>query len=170
MRVQILQVSTNEYVEAWIADGITNRLPSMHDGWRFNFPRHAKSRGAKTYVLVTAETPEIIEGCLIYKMLDDNQPYMAFIEIAPHNLGKDRRYDLVAGCLIAFACRLSFLLGRGPYRGWLAFDVQEPTEADQLKLMAVYSRKYKAVRIPDTTSMLIKPEDGEQLIEHYLNA
>lgn len=29
---------------------------------------------------------------------------------------------LVAGCLITFACRLSFIHGEGDYKGWLAFD------------------------------------------------
>ncbi|MDQ3109317.1 MAG: hypothetical protein M3R17_05440 [Bacteroidota bacterium] len=92
---------------------------------------------------------------------------MAFIEIAPHNQGENRLFDLVGGCLIAFACRLSFTLGKGDYKGWLAFDVRETSKDDQLKLMALYSKKYKALKFSETT-MLIKPEDGEALIEKYL--
>lgn len=58
------------------------------------------------------------------------EPYMAYIEIAPHNKGEKKKYDLVAGCLIAFACRLSFIHGKGDYKGWLAFDVQEADKKD----------------------------------------
>src|SRR5687768_8497152 len=119
MRVRILRVNTKEETPAQIVTSGKRKLPSIHDGWRFNFSKHAKSKGALAYVLVTEESPDIIEGCLIYKMMDDEQPYMAYLEIAPHNKGVSRRYDLVAGCLIAFACRLSFQLGKGDYLGWL---------------------------------------------------
>lgn len=169
MRVRILKVETKEKVDAKIAKGGKLRLPSMHEGWRFNFSKHAKGKGVMAYVLVTEETPDAVEGCLIYKMMNDEQPYMAYLEIAPHNKGEKRKYDLVAGCLIAFACRLSFQLGKGDYLGWLAFDVQEPTEEEQIKLMIVYSKKYHAVRIAGTTTMVIMPADGERLIEKYLH-
>ena len=93
---------------------------------------------------------------------------MAFVEVAPRNRGKDKKYDLVAGCLIAFACRLSFVLGQGDYKGWLAFEVLEQDKKEELKLMALYSSKYKAKRFDKTHVMLICPEDGEALINQYL--
>ena len=95
---------------------------------------------------------------------------MAYIEIAPHNKGDVKKYDRVAGCLIAFACRLSFILGKGDYKGWLAFDVLEADKKDEERLMALYSREYKAQRISGTTAMVIAPEDGEALIEMYLES
>src|SRR6185437_4820088 len=167
MNVKILKVEINELVKAEIKEGKKLQLPSIQEGWRFNFPKHAKAKGADTYVLVTEETPDIIEGCLIYKMLENEEPYMAYIEIAPHNKGKDKKYDRVAGCLIAFACRLSFILGEEHYKGWLAFDVQESSEEDQKKLMTLYSSRYKAKKFGETT-MIIAPEDGEALIQKYL--
>lgn len=60
---------------------------------------------------------------------------MAYIEVAPHNRGIDKKYDLVAGCLIAYACRLSFIHGKDAYKGWLAFDVQEEDPKEEKKLM-----------------------------------
>ena len=168
MRVKILKIETGTLVDARIKDGKKMRLPSIHEGWRFNFPQNAKAKGAHVYVLVTDESPAVIEGCLIYEMKNSVEPYMAYIEIAPHNKGKSKRYDRVAGCLIAFACRLSFTLGQEYYKGWLAFDVLEPTKKDQAVLMALYSKKYKAQRFMKTTTMLISPQDGEALIEEYL--
>jgi hypothetical protein len=168
MKIKLLRVESNEFVDAQIKQGEKPHLPSMQEGWRFNFPKHAKDKGSHAYVLITEETPDVIEGCLIYKMKDEQEPYMAYIEIAPHNKGANRKYDLVAGCLIAFACRLSFVLGKNDYKGWLAFDVQEALEKDQRNLMTLYSKKYKALRIEQTTMMVIMPKDGEKLIEKYL--
>lgn len=168
MKVKILKVSAQELVDGHIKEGRGANLPSFHEGWRFNFSKHAKTKGAHTYILVTEETSDIIEGCLIYKMREETEPYMAFIEIAPHNRGKDKKYDLVAGCLIAFACRLSFELGKGDFKGWLAFDVQEERKEDERRLMSLYSKNYNAFRFGDTTTMLIKPKDGEDLIDKYL--
>ncbi|CAN5379475.1 hypothetical protein BH09BAC5_BH09BAC5_16220 [soil metagenome] len=168
MRIKILKVEADELVEAQIKGVEKLKLPSIHEVWRFNFPKHAKDKGAQVYILVAEESPAIIEGCLIYKMRVEVEPYMAYIEIAPHNKGVNKKYDLVAGCLIAFACRLSFILGKGDYKGWLAFDVREKSKTDQTKLMALYSKKYKALKFSETT-MLIKPENGEQLIEAYLS-
>ena len=69
---------------------------------------------------------------------------MAFIELAPHNRGKGKRYDRVAGCLIAFACRFEFYPGRGPYMGWLALTMQWPDKKEEIRLMAHYCTQYKA--------------------------
>lgn len=168
MKVKLLDKEKCE-IASEILEGQKVKLPSIYDGWRFNFKKHSKSANTFTYALVTIERPDIIEGCLIYKMLNKNEPYMAFIEVAPHNKGSDKQYDLVAGCLIAYACRLSFIHGQGPYNGWLAFDVQEDNKEAEEKLMKLYSSKYKAKRFEKTTTMLISPADGESLIKTYLN-
>lgn len=167
MRIRILRSEHENWTDALIKAHTGYVLPSLTDGWRFNFSRHSRSRHASTYILIAEETPGTIEGCLIYQLREAVEPYMAYIESAPHNKGKSKRYDRVAGCLIAYACRLSFISGKGDYKGWLAFDVQEEDESDRDKLMAMYSRKYHARRFGDTT-MLIMPQDGEQLIEKYL--
>lgn len=168
MNVKILKIEDGKLVNAEILEGKKFSLPSLQEGWRFNFPKHAKDKGAFTYVLVSEETPGIIEGCLIYKMRKELEPYMAYIEIAPHNR-EEKKYDRIAGCLIAFACRLSFIHGKGDYKGWLAFDVQEADKKDEIKLMALYSSEYRALRWQGTT-MIITPEDGEKLIEQYLES
>lgn len=159
MNVKILRVSDKALVDAEI-DQPKLTLPSITDGWRFNFRKHSKIKGVKTFVLVADETPTEIEGCLVFKMENDVEPYMAYIEVAPHNKNADKRYDKVAGCLIAFACRLSFMHGEDYYKGWLAFDVLEKDKADEIKLMALYSQKYGALRFGDSTTMIISPEIG----------
>jgi len=169
MKIKVIRVKDNSLVDATIVDAFKQKLalPSKADDWRFDFKKHAKQKEFKTFVLVCDETPILIEGCLIFKMKDKMEPYMSFIEIAPHNKVSERKYENIAACLIAFACRLSFIHGTGDFKGWLAFDVLEENKDDEIKLMAVYSKKYNAKRFGKTT-MLLSPEDGENLINTFL--
>lgn len=93
---------------------------------------------------------------------------MSYVEISPHNQGKNKRYAHVAECLIAFACRLSFIHGSGAFKGWLAFDVLEEKKENEIRLMALYCGKYGALRFGETTTLVIPPEAGEKLIDAFL--
>jgi hypothetical protein len=168
MKVQIIRVEDNQDIDAGIVLPFKIPLPSLVDGWRFNFRGNTLKERLQTYVLICDETPAIIEGCLSFKLKGSEEPYMAYVEIAPHNKGRSKRYENVAGCLIAFACRLSFIHGKGHYQGWLAFDVLEEKKEDEIKLMAIYCGKYGALKFGETT-MVIPPDAGEHLINKYLN-
>ena len=169
MKVNILRVIDNQNVSAEIVKPQASLiLPSITDGWRFNFKKHSKNLGYQTYVLVTKENQSSIEGCLTFLLKGKVEPYMAFVEIAPHNKGTNKKYDHIAACLSAYACRLSVIIGKGDFKGWLAFDVMEENKDDEIKLMAVYSKKYGALRFGQTT-MVISPETGEKLITKFLN-
>ncbi len=170
MKIKILRSKDNLLVDADILNSnvVKINLPSIVDGWRFNFKKYSKESRFQTYVIVCEDSPSIIEGCLIFEMKDKIEPFMAFVEIAPHNRGKLKKYEKVAGCLIAFACRLSFMKGNDTYRGWLAFDVLEENKADEIKLMAMYSTKYNALKYGDTM-MVIPPVGSEKLINEFLN-
>ena len=167
MKVKISRVSDGKLIDALIRVGVKTEMPSIQNGWRFNFAKQLRLFNSEVYVLVKEGSPEVIEGCMIYQVLKNGIQYMAFVEVAPHNRLPVRTHDLVAGCLIAFACRQSMKLGENHHKGWLTFDVQEESKEDEIKLMAMYSKKYKAVKFDETT-MLISPENGELLIEEYL--
>jgi hypothetical protein len=170
MRVKIVRIIDNTLIDAQILDArlIKIVLPSIIDGWRFNFNKHIKKTDFETFVLVKEDTPTIIEGCLTFEMKEKIEPYMAFVEVAPHNQGNDKEHERVAGCLVSFACRLSFMKGNNDFTGWLAFDVIEQDKADEVKLMALYSTKYNALRFGESTTMVIPPIGGEKLINKFL--
>ncbi len=171
MKVKILKISNSALIDAEILDSKTFKvvLPSVVNGWRFNFNKYSKNKGFEIYVLVKEDTPKVVEGCLIFEMKDKAEPYMAFVEVAPHNQGRNKEHEKVAGCLISFACRLSFMKGSDVYKGWLAFDVFEEEKENEIKLMSLYSTKYNALRYGETTTMVIPPEGGEKLINEFLN-
>ena len=117
MKIKVLKVVTGALVGAQIITGDKIQLPSMQTGWRFNFDKHSQLLAhAETYVLITDETPDITEACLIFQMIDNKIPYMAFLEVAPHNRLHPKRYDFLAGCLIAYAFRLSVIKGENSCR------------------------------------------------------
>lgn len=167
MKIKITRVIDNQSIVAQIIQSFGFTLPSITDGWRFNFKKHSKRSGFQTYILVTNQNPKNIEACLIFQLRETFEPYITYIEIAPHNKGKTKVYENVAGCLIAYACRLSFLYGVDHFKGWLAFDVMEESKQDEMKLMAVYCEKYGALKWGETT-MVISPEVGEKLITKFL--
>ena len=168
MNVKIYTSKNEIPTEALILPGTGFVLPDLQMGWRFDFSKHSKGKDTFMYVLVTKSDKVRIQGCLIYKMRDKKEPYMAYLEVAPHNKGNNKEFKDVAGCLIAFACRLSFKLGESYFKGWLVFDVLEANKEDEIKLMTLYSNKYGAKKFGETT-MLIEPSEGEKLIEKYLN-
>jgi hypothetical protein len=168
MEVKILEITAAELRDALIREALKKELPSMQDNWRFNFAAQFKRlSNTKAYVLVTSAAPAIIEGCLIFQWLDKVVPYMAYIEIAPHNRGDNKKYDHVAGCLIAFAFKQTFKSSDSNYKGYLTFDVMEETKEETEKLMKNYSIRYNAKRI-GLTKMAIIDEDGDNLIKKYL--
>ena len=167
MNVKIIALETKSEVKSKILLVTKNKakLPSISDGWRFNFSKHSKGKDYETYTLTTHKTPEIIEGCLIINTKIEFQVYMAFVEVAPHNRGNHKKYDRIAGCLIAFACRQSFINEK---EGYLAFDVLEEKKEDEVKLMKLYSQKYNAVRLDNSTTVIILPNGSEKLINEFL--
>lgn len=167
MNVKIIECKTNSEIKSKISLVTKNKakLPSIIDGWRFNFSKHSQKKDYETYTLTTLGTPEVIEGCLIINTKAPSEVYMAFVEVAPHNRGIAKVYDKVAGCLIAFACRQSFITDK---EGYLAFDVLEEKKEDETKLMNIYSQKYSALRIERSTTMIILPEGSEKLINEFL--
>src|SRR3569833_2432801 len=85
MKVKIIKVETKEEVEAQIKKGRPAELPSMQQEWRINFDREIKKlKHATGYLLVTELVPEVIEGCMIFQFINIIEPYIAFVEVAPH--------------------------------------------------------------------------------------
>jgi hypothetical protein len=73
----------------------------------------------------------------------------------------------VAGCLIAFEFKQSYIQAKGDYRGMLFFDVQEEDPVNEKKVIINYSKNYNAVIFQGTT-MAIIDEKGEKLIQECL--
>jgi len=157
--VYILDVINDKLARAEIVIPEQNEIPLKKDGWNFNWRELSKEINSSMFILKTIGLNPSVEGALHLKV-ENEMLIMNVLEIAPHNIGrKNKKYDYVAGCLIAFACKESFKLN-GNYKGFLTF-------MSKTSLMQWYSRKYGA-NVGLGQRMYIDSESGLRLIEEYL--
>ena len=156
----LLDLKIGSLIEGEIVEASFKGMPLKKDGWNFNWRTIFKKKHTETFVLRLKSNPESIQGVLQLR-IQEEMLIMDLVEIAPHNIGReDKRYDYVAGCLIAFACRESFKL-ESSYKGFLTFE-------SKTKLIDWYMEKYYA-KIAMGQKMFIEPDDGQNLINEYLN-
>ncbi len=156
----LLDLKTNSLVEGSITKASAKAMPLKKEGWNFNWRTIIKKKDTETFSLILKSNPEVVQG-VINLRIQEGMLVMDLVEIAPHNIGRtDKRYDYVAGCLIAFACRESFKL-ESTYKGFLTFE-------SKTKLIDWYREKYHA-KIAMGQKMYIEPNGGQLLIDVYLN-
>ncbi|MBB4081113.1 hypothetical protein GGR28_003760 [Lewinella aquimaris] len=160
MKLNLLEVANGELIEAIISKASQTDLPKKKDGWQFTWQKLGKIEGADFYKLVTIDNPDMVQGVLMLTLVNEEMLYMNNIEVAPHNYGRQGRYDRVAGGLIAFACYKSFELGKNHYLGYLSFT-------SKTQLIELYENKYGAT-FAMGQNMFFDPEAGKQLMKKYL--
>ncbi len=155
----ILETANNRLVEAEIILAKSNDMPLKKDDWNFNWRQLFKEHNTQTFILRTKQPPHSIEGVL-HLMSENEMLVMDVLEIAPGNIGRrNKKYDNVAGCLVAFACRESFKI-EGAYKGYLTF-------VSKTNLIEWYINKYGAEKALGQR-MFIDPAAGLSLIGKYL--
>ncbi len=168
MRVLIREVKSNEFVGGLIREGKNSEMPSIMDGWLFDFSKNIQQKGKASFILVREDTPKVFEGCMIFSLHETFGPYMDYLEVAPHNKGDGGKYKRVSGCLIAYACGLSFEKGTDEDRGILTFQAFSENDKSTKKLEEFYRDKFGAILNP-FGFMEIHQEQSGKLIEEYLN-
>src|SRR5258708_18811014 len=89
------------------------------DGWNFNWREELRDPEREVYKLII-KGEDAIQG-LISIVRKDNFIEMPLIEVAPHNLGRGKKYYGVPGNLVAFVCMLSFEMG---FEGYVGFEAK----------------------------------------------
>jgi hypothetical protein len=74
MKIKILEIKTAKLVFGIIRKGNASELPSLQDNWCFNFKKQLEKSYRRAFVLVSEQTPDIIEGCLIFEMKNKEIP------------------------------------------------------------------------------------------------
>jgi len=157
--MHILDIESGQEIQVEIVSGVTRDMPLKKDGWNFNWRSTLRRKGTRTYVLRKYLKPADIEG-VVQLRESEGMLIMDLLEIALHNIGTGKKkYERVAGILIAFACRESFRLENN-YKGFLTFYSKS-------ELVELYKEKYGA-RQALGQRMYIDPEVGIKLIREYL--
>lgn len=155
----IKDVESGKKFEAKIRVAEVKDLPLKKDGWSFNWKTASKIPNSIIYVLTITDEKHTIQGAL-QLINEDEMMAMELLEVHPQNLGTaNKKYDRVAGCLIAFSCSESFR-NEGSYHGFLTFK-------SKTALIDIYKSKYGASQTIGSR-MYIDPEQGIRLIKQYL--
>ena len=158
--IYILDTINGELIESEIVPMDKKTIPLKKDGWNFNWRQLSSEENTRAYVLRTLNSPDQTEGAMCLRFEHD-MLIMDALELAKYNIGqKNKRYDYIAGCLIAFGCRESFKI-KSDYKGYLTF-------VSKTNLINWYAEKYGA-KLALGQRMFIDWENGERLIEKYLN-
>jgi hypothetical protein len=158
--VCILDVINDKLVKAEIIVPEHIEIPLKKDAWNFNWRELSKEKDSRMFILKTIGPNPGVEGALQLKV-ENEMLIMNVLEIAPHNIGlKNKKYEYVAGCLIAFACKESFNM-KSEYKGFLTF-------LSKTSLMKWYSIKYGA-KVGLGQRMYIDSENALKLINEYLD-
>lgn len=160
MRINIYERENDLSVDSEISIIDKKLLPLKKNGWKFNWKQLHKTEGSLFYMLSCIHTPEIVEGIIMLTLFNNEMLFMNNIELAPQNIGTNKMYENVAGCLLAYACRKSFEIGRGNYNGYLSFD-------SKTNLIELYQNKYGA-NLAMGNKMYFSPETGKNLMKKYL--
>lgn len=127
----------------------------VKSNWQFNWKKELNDSSKKIYKLVIVNNPKIIQGLIC---ISDNHDhiFMHLIENAKFNKGKNKLYNGVAGNLVAFACKESFLKG---YDGIVSFIAKT-------KLIKHYEDTLGA-KIFNENQMYIDTLESEKLVSRY---
>jgi len=145
----------------WIVIQYTtkNEINSVKKEFGFEWSKLIKQADSKSYSLKLVDKTNDVLG-LLHLINNQGMLIMNLVEVSKNNMGRKKRYDYVAGCLIAFACKLSFEI-ESNYKGFLTFNAKS-------ELIELYKSKYYAKQI-NGQRMYIEPEYGVKLINEYLN-
>lgn len=82
----------------------------IRDSKQFSFDwKLEKKKENNIYKLFLLDEKDEILGLLSLKDIKDElRIHINLIEISERNIGRGKKYDRIAGCLIAYACQLSF--------------------------------------------------------------
>lgn len=160
MRIQIYERETGLSIESEIQIIEKKLVPLKKHGWNFNWRELHKIEGSQFYKISCIKTPKIIEGILMLTLYNNEMLFMNNIELAPENIGANKKHEHVAGCLLAYACRKSFEIGSGNYNGYLSFD-------SKTNLIDLYQSQYGA-SLAMGNKMYFSPEAGKKLMKKYL--
>jgi len=157
VKVNIYDNIRKKKVIGRILQAFKKDLPKSDSDWNFDW----KSLYSRNTLVFKLTYEDDIQGLLKMSKVDEGYYEMSNLELSPNNFGPNGKFDKIAGCLIAYACLLTFELNQGEYKGYLAFTSKG-------ELIEHYEKQYFA-ELVFREKMIIFPENGKKLIRKYLN-
>lgn len=155
--MHLRNLKENEKIEARI-DLITSKeLKSIQRNEEFEFDWN-QEKGHEIYKLYRTDTEEILGLMSVVNAPVAVAVEIKLLEVGKTNRGSHKEIDRIAGCLIAWACRLSFQRG---YHGWIKLIAKTD-------LIPHYKKRYGMIQIGGRQTCCIEQEQAIRLIEAFL--
>ncbi len=123
--------------------------------WAFDWTIELQNGGREVHALTKKVVPIEWHGLMSSEDLGDHI-YLHLLENAPFNRGRKKRYDGVAGNLVAFLCKTSFERG---YEGIVVFE-------PKTRLIAHYEKTLRA-QLFAPNRMFIPSHAAYNLVKRY---
>lgn len=107
--MKLLDTRTQEVKEADIVEVEKEDYDYIEESDQFEFDWKKEGKNHQVYKIHLSDEQEEILGLIAIN--DVNQEFrihVNLLEVAKRNIGKNKIYDRIAGCLLAFACELAF--------------------------------------------------------------
>lgn len=168
LEVYVKEIVTDSFwkaaIEPMIATDFNIIKKSRESFDKFNW---SKYRQKEVYKLRLQDDDNILGLMCLIDHTDNatDAIEIELLEVSSQNIGQEKRFDFIGGCLIAFACRESFKRGHGG----CVFLIPKTT------LLEHYPTKYGFVHVPITApnrpiGFIILYESGaRKLISTYLD-
>lgn len=153
----LVEISSGEIVDTQYSLATTEDLKI--NGWNFNWS-DSDLRNSEVYKL-TLKGDNKIQGLVaLNDFKKDNAVYVKLAESAPHNIGKNKKYDGVGGHLFAIAIKKSIERG---YGGFIFMD------AKNIELVEHYHKILGAVHIGGVHPyrMYIDENKAQEILDYY---
>lgn len=150
----IEQVATGRSYDTDISSATLTNLRQITSAWNFDWRAELAER--EVFKLTVPKLGAKIQGLISLVRMEDHV-YVNLLESHPQNVGRKKKFEGVAGNLMAYAAKLFQSLGFG---GALSFEAKST-------LFAHYEKTLRARRVGRSQRMVIEEPEAQFLIEQY---
>lgn len=153
--MKLLNKKEDRYEEAVIELVKSSEYPQIKKNKQFEF-NWLKEKGNSVFKIRRREYEEILGLISLIDFPKELRIEIHLLEISKENIGKNKKIDLIAGCLIAFACELAF---SNDYDGFVSL-------VSKTEIRKLYKEKYGFNE--QGNHLFTSLRNSENLIKKYL--
>ena len=123
---------TGKKLQSLIEKVITSDYDWLNASKEFSFDWTEEGENEVYKIFLVGKEKEILGVMSLVDYPEEYRIHLNLIEVSSSNIGKKKKIENIAGCLIAFACQLAFM------RGYYGFVSLQP----KTRLIDLYQDKY----------------------------
>ncbi|MCA6363316.1 MAG: hypothetical protein IM638_09775 [Bacteroidetes bacterium] len=155
--MRLIDLATNEFIPGEITLLSAKELKELRGNRAFEFKWREEAK-YEIYKLSRTDTAEILGLMSVVNSPESFAVQIRLLETGKPNVGAEKKIDGIAGCLIAWACRLSIKRG---FDGWVKLVAKT-------RLIRHYVTKYRMIQIGKSQVCAIEQDEAISLIYEYL--